>query len=114
MTSQYGAFSLHAGLARLYARMRMNTPTHLVTQCTHAHTDQEATHYFSTARLIREGASVLHDTYFGILVNKMEEVRLSEMLVNFYRLHGVKAQMMIYFSITALTTSKVTMEKGLY
>ena len=27
MTSQYGAFSLHAGLARLYARARMHTDT---------------------------------------------------------------------------------------
>ena len=114
MTSQYGAFSLHTRLAGLHARMRMHTPTRLVTQCTHAHTDQEATHYFSTATMIREGASVLHDTYFATLVNKMEAVRLSEMLVNFYRLHGVKAQRMIYFLITALTTSKVTMEKGLY
>jgi predicted RNA polymerase sigma factor len=26
-TSQYGAYSLHAVLARLYARMRMHTPT---------------------------------------------------------------------------------------
>ena len=27
MTSQYGAYALHAGLARLYARMRVHTPT---------------------------------------------------------------------------------------
>jgi hypothetical protein len=27
MTSQYGAYALRAGLARLYARMRMHTPT---------------------------------------------------------------------------------------
>jgi hypothetical protein len=27
MTSQYGAYVLHAGLARLYARMRMHTPS---------------------------------------------------------------------------------------
>ena len=27
MTSQYGAYALHAGLARLHARIRMNTPT---------------------------------------------------------------------------------------
>jgi hypothetical protein len=27
MTSQYGVYALRAGLARLYARMRMHTPT---------------------------------------------------------------------------------------
>ena len=27
MTSQYGAYALHAGLARLHARMRMHAPT---------------------------------------------------------------------------------------
>jgi hypothetical protein len=27
MTSQYGAWALRAGLARLYVRMRMHTPT---------------------------------------------------------------------------------------
>jgi hypothetical protein len=27
MTPQYGAYALHAGLARLYARTRMHTPT---------------------------------------------------------------------------------------
>jgi hypothetical protein len=39
ITSQYGAYALHAGLARLYARMRMYTPTRTATR-THARTDQ--------------------------------------------------------------------------
>jgi hypothetical protein len=39
LTSQYGEYALHAGLARLHARMRMHTPTHPGTH-THAHTDQ--------------------------------------------------------------------------
>ena len=44
MTSQYGAYALRAGLARLYARMRMHTPArpsahkHALTH-KHAHTD---------------------------------------------------------------------------
>jgi hypothetical protein len=29
MTSQYGAYALHAGLARLHALIRMHTPTRL-------------------------------------------------------------------------------------
>jgi hypothetical protein len=36
MTSQYGAHALRAGLARLYARMRMHTPTCPVPTVTHA------------------------------------------------------------------------------
>jgi hypothetical protein len=45
MTSQYGAFSLGAGLVGLHARMRMHTPTRPGTHMharTHkyAHTDQ--------------------------------------------------------------------------
>ena len=35
MTSQYGAYALLAELARLYARMRVHTPTRLGTR-THA------------------------------------------------------------------------------
>ena len=44
-TSQHGAYALRAGLARLYARMRMHTPTrsgahkHARTRM-RAHTDQ--------------------------------------------------------------------------
>ena len=46
MTSQYGAYALRAGVASLYARMRMHTPTrpgihmHARTRVKHAHTDQ--------------------------------------------------------------------------
>jgi hypothetical protein len=45
MTSQYGAFALRAGLARLHALMRMHTPTRPHTHMharkrKHAHTDQ--------------------------------------------------------------------------
>ena len=46
MTSQYDAYALHAGLARVYARMRMHTFTrkgnhmHARTR-KHAHTDQQ-------------------------------------------------------------------------
>ena len=29
MTSQYGSYALHAGLARLHGQMRMHTPTRL-------------------------------------------------------------------------------------
>jgi hypothetical protein len=48
MTSQYGAYALHAGLARLYARMGMHTHTrpsshkHART-LKYAHTDQHVT-----------------------------------------------------------------------
>ena len=37
MTSQYGAYALRAGLARLYTRIRMHTPTRLGTHM-HART----------------------------------------------------------------------------
>jgi hypothetical protein len=46
MTSQYGAYALHAGLARLHARMRMHNTTclgnpHARTHAlTHSHTDE--------------------------------------------------------------------------
>jgi hypothetical protein len=45
MTSQYGAYALHAGLARLYARRRMHTPSRPGTNmhartCKHAHTEK--------------------------------------------------------------------------
>jgi hypothetical protein len=49
MTSQYGAYALRAGLARLYARMGMHTPTRPGTHMhartrKHAHTDQYIIH----------------------------------------------------------------------
>ena len=45
MTSQYGAYALRAGVARLHARMRMHMPTGSGTHMherrhKHAHTDQ--------------------------------------------------------------------------
>jgi hypothetical protein len=45
MTSQYGVYALHAGLARLYARMSVHKLTRPGTQVhartrKHAHTDQ--------------------------------------------------------------------------
>ena len=36
VTSQRGAYSLHAGLARVRALMGMHTPTRSDTECTHA------------------------------------------------------------------------------
>ena len=41
MTSQYGAYALPAKLARLYARMRMHTPTRPDTRM-HARTRKHA------------------------------------------------------------------------
>jgi hypothetical protein len=59
MMSQHGACTLHAGLARLYARMCMHTPTRPGTHmhactCKHAHTDQYVIHTycFSTAIMV--------------------------------------------------------------
>ena len=56
MTSQYGPYALHAGLARLYARMCKHTPTRLGTHmhartCKAAHTDQCIILFFSTATM---------------------------------------------------------------
>jgi hypothetical protein len=54
MTSQYSAYALRAGLARLYARTRMYTPTRLGAHMharmrKHAHTDQ---YCFFTATMV--------------------------------------------------------------
>jgi hypothetical protein len=73
MTSQYGVYALHAGLAELYARMRVHTPSRLDT---HIHTRAHArthkvisnTYCFSTATTIRERASVLCYTHIACLV----------------------------------------------
>jgi hypothetical protein len=46
MTSQYGAYALRARFARLYARMRMHTPTCPGIQCTHAHSGQYVILFF--------------------------------------------------------------------
>jgi hypothetical protein len=73
MTSQYGAYALRAGLARLRARMRVHTPT---LPCTHmhertqkqAHTDQRRILIaFPEQHWLRERASVLRYTYIVFL-----------------------------------------------
>jgi hypothetical protein len=59
MTSQHGAYTLHAGLSKLYARMHMHTPTRWGTHV-HARTHAQActhrpiynTYCFSTAKMI--------------------------------------------------------------
>jgi hypothetical protein len=71
MTSQHGAYALRAGLARLYARMRMHTPTRTGTR-THARTRKHAHAHqyilltaFPQQQWFRERASLLRDTYIA-------------------------------------------------
>ena len=73
MTSQYGAYALHARLARLYTRMRMHTPTcpgthmHARTHA-HAHTRQYVILIaFPQQQLVPERAPVLRYTYIACL-----------------------------------------------
>jgi hypothetical protein len=70
MTSQYGAYALHAGLVRLHALKRIDTPmrpgTHMHAR-THIHTQRPVSnkpaYCFSTATMIRERASTLRVRY---------------------------------------------------
>jgi hypothetical protein len=66
MTSQYGAYALHAEKARLHPRTSMHTPTRSGTH-THARTPSPAsTNYcLSTATMIRKRASILRNTYIA-------------------------------------------------
>jgi hypothetical protein len=72
VTSQYGAYALHAGLTRLYARMRMHTLKRPGTQmhaCARTHT--QTNNYYSLlfhSKMIRKHASVLRYTYIACLV----------------------------------------------
>ena len=78
MTSQYGAYALRAGSARLYARTRMHTPTRPGTHM-HARTQRPIsnTHFFSMATMIRERASVSRYTYIAPLVNRTTYLQLT-------------------------------------
>jgi hypothetical protein len=67
MTSQYGAYALRVGLARLHARMHMHTPMRRAPTRTHAHRQICNTYCFSTATVIRERASLLRYTYIACL-----------------------------------------------
>ena len=74
MTSQYGPYALRAGLARLYARECMHTPTlpgiymHARTS-KHAHTDQYVIlNAFPQQQWFRKRASVLRYTYIACIV----------------------------------------------
>ena len=53
MTSQYGAYELHVGQARLHALTRMHTPPRAHTH-SHTHTHKCNIYCFSTAKIIRE------------------------------------------------------------
>ena len=72
MTSQYSAYALRVGLARLYARMRMHTPTRSGTR-THshacAHRPISNAYCFSAATMIRKRASLLPYMYISPLVS---------------------------------------------
>jgi hypothetical protein len=72
MTSQYGAYTLHAVLQRLHALIRMHTPTR---PGTHIHAGTQAHAYqlimrtaFPQQQWFRERASVLRYTYIVCLV----------------------------------------------
>ena len=74
ITSQHGAYALRAGLARLYARMRMHTPTRLGTHVhartrKYAHTDQYVILIaLPQQQWLRERASMIRYTYIACLV----------------------------------------------
>jgi hypothetical protein len=74
MTSQYGAYALRAGLGRVYARMRMHTPTRPGTHMhalmrKHAHTNQYVILMaFPLQQLFRRHASMLRYTHIACLV----------------------------------------------
>ena len=69
MTSQYGAYELHASYASLHTCMRMQTPTRLSTR-THARTHTQIcdTYCFFTATMVHQHASVLRYVYIVCLV----------------------------------------------
>jgi hypothetical protein len=67
MTSQYGAYELHAGYARLRASTRMHTPTRPGKRV-HAYTQICNIYCFSTATIIRKRASVLRYMYVVCLI----------------------------------------------
>jgi hypothetical protein len=73
MTSQYVAYALRAGLARLCARMRMHTAsrpgTHVHARTRkRAHTDQYVIFIaFPLQQCLRERASMLRYTYIACL-----------------------------------------------
>ena len=69
MTSQYGAYALRAGLAKLYARTRPVTHMHGRTH-KHAHTDQYVILIvFPQQQWFRERASLSRYTYIACLVS---------------------------------------------
>jgi hypothetical protein len=67
MTSQYDAYMLHAGLARLRALMHVHLPMHPGTDV-HMHIPISNTCYFSTATVICKHATMLCYTYIVCLV----------------------------------------------
>jgi hypothetical protein len=79
MTSQHGAYALRVGLAMLYARMRMHTPTrsgtHMHAQTRkHAHTDQYVILIaFPQQQWFRERASMLRYTYIACLARILKD-----------------------------------------
>jgi hypothetical protein len=74
MTSQHGAYALRAGLARLHARLRMETSTRPGTHMharrrKHAHTGQYVIFTaFPQQQWFRERASILRYTHIACLV----------------------------------------------
>jgi hypothetical protein len=75
MTSQYGAYELRAGLARLYELCACTRPRVRVLTCTHARTRKHALtdQYvlfiaFPRQKWFRERASMLRYTYIACIV----------------------------------------------
>ena len=74
ITSQYGAYALHAGLAILHALhvCACTRPRARIPSCTHSHACTHRpisdTYRFTTATMIRERTSILRYTYISPLV----------------------------------------------
>jgi hypothetical protein len=69
MTSQYGTYALHAGLARLHALICVHTPTRPGTNM-HGRTHRSISNNYciSTARMFPERASMFRYSYIACLV----------------------------------------------
>jgi hypothetical protein len=91
MTSQYGAYALDAGLARLHARMRMPTLTRQGTHIhartrKHAHTDQYVVLIaFPLQQWFRGRASILRYTCIACLVEAADNI----FLVNYFSINVI-------------------------
>ena len=108
MTTQYGAYALHDGYASIHVRARIHKSTRFGTR-THTLSQTRNPYCLSTARMVRERASVPRYTCIACIVCSQNITRFDGIYINVDTIDGQKGT-----AFSAPIFTKLAVAQGCY